>query len=123
MRTNERDYLSFRIGSDILLGIWYTLKFNAFDLKTIDFFGGGGFSVGIPKPLSAARVALRMMYLPEALNNSDWHMNPKNCTSRPRFKQLGGTLYLEIFPLPPPAEIVGKWTFRPHTNTDQAISR
>ncbi len=71
-KASDRDYLSFQNNdSNFLLGIWYNLRLHAFRLKNIDF--GRGFNIGIPKPLSTARVALRILYLPSALNSTTSH--------------------------------------------------
>ncbi len=69
---SDRDHMSFQNDdSNFFAGIWYNLTLNAFRLKNIDF--GRGFNIGIPKPLSTARVALRILYLPSALNSTTSH--------------------------------------------------
>ncbi len=82
-RASDKDHLSFHHSSEILLGIWCNLALNPFRLKHVDF-GGGGFSIGIPKPLSTARVALRVIYLPHALNSTTSHPLSRYSSQFPR---------------------------------------
>ncbi len=72
-KASDRDHLSFHNDeSNLCLGIWCNHMLAAFRLKNIDF--GRGFNIGIPKPLSTARVALQIIYLPSTLNSVTSHL-------------------------------------------------
>ena len=99
------------------LGIWGNLTKNP-RYKSIDITDAH-ISLSIPKPLSLANVAVRVMFEHGCDALTQFEIQETDC----HMSVVGGVLFLDLVELPDLAKVVDKWTIRPILSTEYGLKR
>ena len=113
-------------GAGVRVGVWVNLVMKGFrgPMKPLPF-PEVGLHVDIPKGLALQRIGTRILFLPyEHISFSYQKEDDKDGDEAPAETEtvLGGTIYLEIVALPPPAKSVKpQWVMRPVNDLSDSV--